>query len=271
MDNTNCFNQASQVEVYEDIEALLIDFTHNQSIKSFAIDLWELIPDLSKALANCNILEITTPISQAFENNGAEIFAKISQEYTTITALHTDMHNQLSERNFLEAGQQFGNILRLIFISEPMLSGISNIDTNLEALFKGIATGFQPKPTPLSKCYNATAALGGSTHGLNAIISQCFHFNFNACNEVPAYLTLFNANVGEIYNGCEYQVLVEKIEEVNNPTRISEIVFIYYSNQVEINTLQNQFKAAQGKQDYYTMGLTMASILRILLGFSISQ
>jgi len=272
MDSSKCFDETSQLEVYGDLKGLLVDYAENQSIKTFALDLWEVVPDLSKALANCNIDAIIAPISEAFEMSGEKMFARISQEYSTITALHADMNNQISQGNFEAAGQQFGNILGLIMTPEPqMLTSVKSFEDNFGNFCRGAAIGFQPKPTPLSKCYNSTVVLGSNTHNLNTMVSQCLHFNFTACNEVPAYLTIFNANVGSIYDGCEYQVLVAKIQEVNNPTRISQIVFIYYSNEVAIKTLENQFMQAQTKGDFYTMGVSLASIIRILLGFSVNQ
>jgi len=142
-------------------------------------------------------------------------------------------------------------------------------EEDLGNFMKGAAIGFQPKPTPLSKCYNSTSYLGGNTHSLNNVVKKCLTFNFTACNEVPAFLTVFNANVGSIYYDCTYQALIQDIEGINSPKRISEIIWIYFSNDVAIKTLENQFGQAREKKDFYTMGLSMASILRILLGFRV--
>jgi len=63
----------------------------------------------------------------------------------------------------------------------------------------------------------------------------------------------------------------KKIKDINSPASVSQVIWLYFSNELAIKTLENEFTQARGKKDFYTMGLSMASILRILLGFSVSK
>lgn len=83
----------------------MVDFTENQSMRTFAVDLWEFIPDISQAMSGCNIDVILEPITQAFEFSGEKIFARISEEYETIVSLYSGLQNDLSQKNFAEAGE----------------------------------------------------------------------------------------------------------------------------------------------------------------------
>lgn len=269
--NQECLNLASQTDLYNNLEKLFVDFGDDLPLHVFASDILAAIPDFTGIMNQCNIDVFTNALS---DNFGQQLISKIASEYSTINALMQNMKELLEDGEFTLAGEQFGNIVKLIVTPDTEEMSIqslgSDFDVNVGKFTSGLALGFQTKPTPLSRCYNATTTLGVASTNVHSFTSKCLKLNFSACNELPGYLTIFNACVNSIYNDCKVVQLISDIGALDNATKLSETIFLYFSNQVQITTWINQFDKARMSSDYFTMGQTLASILRVLLKFNVN-
>ncbi|CAG9331114.1 unnamed protein product [Blepharisma stoltei] len=158
----------------------------------------------------------------------------------------------------------------------PAESGLA-ADTTLVNPFKavgnftlGVAQGLQSKLTPLSACYNNTAKLHPAFEAVSQMVVKCAFFNFTACNDVPAVLTLFNTQFETVSNSCKLPILIEKIEALSDPQTFSEIMVRYFTHKSAISTDLDQMTNAFKNKQYIIAGQNFGAIVRMMLSFTVS-
>ncbi|CAG9312766.1 unnamed protein product [Blepharisma stoltei] len=134
----------------------------------------------------------------------------------------------------------------------------------------GVAQGLQTKLSPLSKCYNNTALLHPGFEAVAQMAIKCALFNFTACNDVPAMLTLFNTKVETVYTSCKLATLISDIEGLKDPQTFSEFMVRFYLKKSAITANNDKmvtyFKAGQ----YLEAGQMLGTNLRLLFSFTVS-
>ncbi|CAG9312616.1 unnamed protein product [Blepharisma stoltei] len=273
LENPSCLDEETQNSLHDTLDNLLYDFAQDEPLHVFFNHVLLALPELSSVFENCGIATFVNTIAESIEANGEELFARVSQEYTTIKAIHADMQSQLAAGEFKLAGEQFGNMMKLMIpIGEFQLqqSNLYSFSGNLTLFLEGMAMGFQAKSTPLSKCYNTTTMIVPSFHNALAQIKKCSHLNFTACNVVPAYLTIFNTAVSSIYNDCKIQLLITDIKDLKQPEYFSQVLFTFFTKKVDIENHFNAMIQAIEQKNSYQAGFDLAYIFKVLLKFSIS-
>mmetsp|Transcript_29126 Transcript_29126/g.28841 ORF Transcript_29126/g.28841 Transcript_29126/m.28841 type:complete len:186 (+) Transcript_29126:7-564(+) len=134
----------------------------------------------------------------------------------------------------------------------------------------GIAQGLQTKLTPLSKCYNNTALLHPGFEAVAQMAIKCAFFNFTACNDVPAVLTLFNTKVETVYTSCKLATLVADVESLKNPESFSEFMVRYYLKKSAITANNDKMVTYFKSGQYLAAGQMLGTNIRLLFSFTVS-
>ncbi|CAG9323029.1 unnamed protein product [Blepharisma stoltei] len=279
VNNENCLNLSEQDALLTRVIKLFSDFSDFASLQQLYLDVVMSSNEFKAFFADCDVSAFTNAISNNFERFGTEfILDKAVGKYDEIQVKAQSVAEALSQQNFAQAGIEFGTLFGMVF--EPAEDAMLHMNFVGNALTPfahdfcnfvlGLALGFQKSPTPLSNCYNDTKLVRSAYDNADAMIDKCLKFNFTACNNVPAMLTLFNTQVMESYNKCDIQILVTDIQGLKEPVNFSHAVFLYFSNEVAIKGYFNNMEKSLAKGDFLGAGQNFASIFRLVLGFSVN-
>ncbi|CAG9332079.1 unnamed protein product [Blepharisma stoltei] len=273
LENSRCLDDKSQSNLHHSLDRLFMDYREDRSLQTLIHHLAFIVPDISSVFANCGLETYVEAFSSSLSTEGDQLFLRISQEFSTIKAISADLQKQIEAGEFKLAGEQLGNMMKLMIpIGDYQLKQdrLYAFAANFTLFLEGAAMGFQAKSTPLTKCYNTTTMIMPSMNNAYKEIKKCAYLNFTACNDVPAYLTIFNSAVSSIYNDCKMETLISDIEALTDPENFVTVMFRYFSKSTDILDHFDELIQDTEEWNTYGMGYNLAYILKVLLNFSIS-